>query len=186
MADSSTAETPDRITASTGIRSPGLTRIRSPTLTWSMGTSLSPLSVVTVAVRGEMHTRDLMALRADSLVACSISPPRVITKLTTAAVRNSPWIRLAAMARLTSSSTLISRCTRPLTAPQIMGAPLRLTERRASTLPARLAEASPWSTIKLDRANRAPAMVRYRSLCLSNSWYTPNLEKRPIMENPIC
>ncbi|OPY65528.1 MAG: hypothetical protein A4E57_03163 [Syntrophorhabdaceae bacterium PtaU1.Bin034] len=87
MADSSTAVIPFVTRPSTGMRSPGLTSMRSPTRTWSSGTTSAFPSTTIVAVSGAMSIRPWMAFRADSLVACSTSEPRTITKLTTAAAR---------------------------------------------------------------------------------------------------
>lgn len=76
-----------------------------------------------------------MALREESLVACSINAPSTMTKLTRAAVRYSPCTRLATIARLTSSSTLTFRAARPLTAFQTTGNPLSASDIRASDTP---------------------------------------------------
>ena len=62
-------------------------------------------------------------------------PAGFMAKLTTAAVKYSPCIKLAMMARLTSSSTLTCRLISPFMAPHMIGAPLIVTEIRANDAP---------------------------------------------------
>ena len=84
--DSSTVEAPSTTSPSTGTRSPGRILTRSPTATSAVGTSTSPPSRSTRAVRGASDTSRRMASDVRPRARASSQRPSATRVITTAAV----------------------------------------------------------------------------------------------------